>query len=83
MFALFECFFILIVKIIFGEGFEPVAPLLSILSFGLFFVFYGVMIGGQIMLNLGMDKAFLNIQVLFQYLALLLMLPSYLIGGRK
>lgn len=39
------------------------------------------MIGGQIMLNLGMDKAFLNIQVLFQYLALLLMLPHTSLGA--
>lgn len=39
MFALLNAFSFLIVKIIFGEGFEPVAPLLSILSFGLFFCF--------------------------------------------
>lgn len=65
-------FSFLIVKIIFGEGFEPVAPLLSILSFGLFFVFYGVMIGGQIMLNLGMDKAFLNIQVFVSIFSLVI-----------
>ena len=52
-----------IVSILFGVNFLPMLPMVSILSFGVFAVFYGVFIGGQVMLNLGMDRAFLKIQV--------------------
>ena len=52
-----------IVSILFGDKFLPITPMVSILSVGVFSVFYGVFIGGQVMLNLGMDRAFLKIQV--------------------
>lgn len=63
-----------IVIILFGEKFLPILPMVSILSVGLFAVFYGVFIGGQVMLNLGMDKAFLRIQI---YIAIFSLLLNY------
>ncbi|WP_407289385.1 hypothetical protein [Raoultella ornithinolytica] len=54
----------IVLEVIFGGDFSPASPMLTILSFGLFAVFYGVLIGGQVMLNLGMDKEFLNVQVI-------------------
>lgn len=60
-----------IVRVIFGEQFMAVIPLITILSFGLFAVFYGVIIGGQVMLNLGLDRAFLNIQIIISVISLI------------
>ncbi|WP_162821964.1 oligosaccharide flippase family protein, partial [Escherichia coli] len=54
----------IVLEVIFGGNFSPASPMLTILSFGLFAVFYGVLVGGQVMLNLGMDKEFLNVQVI-------------------
>lgn len=56
-------------------------PMVSILSIGVFAVFYGVFIGGQVMLNLGMDKAFLKIQVYIALLSLLINLLFISKGG--
>jgi len=59
------------VSILFGPQFYPMVDILSILSFGLFCVFYGVLIGGQVMLNLCMDKAFLYIQIVISVISLI------------
>lgn len=60
----------LIVGVLFGPEFTPVIQMLSILSLGLFFVFFGTLIGGQVMLNLKLDKQFLWIQVIVSCLSL-------------
>lgn len=59
-----------IVKIIFGDEFIDASPMMAALSFGLFAVFYGIIIGGQVMLNLGMDKSFVMIQVIVSVISL-------------
>lgn len=59
-----------IVKIIFGDEFIDASPMMAVLSFGLFAVFYGIIIGGQVMLNLGMDKSFVMIQVVVSVISL-------------
>ncbi|WP_241640462.1 oligosaccharide flippase family protein [Rosenbergiella epipactidis] len=60
------------VIILFGSQFYSMIDILTVLSFGLFFVFYGVLIGGQVMLNLSMDKAFLNIQIIISIISLII-----------
>ena len=62
----------IIIKLLFGPLFLPSVNLLSILSIGLFAVFFGTLIGGQVMLNLGLDKAFLKIQVIISILSLVI-----------
>lgn len=61
-----------IVRIIFGLEFMSSAPMMVVLSFGLFAVFYGTIIGGQVMLNLGFDKYFLKIQIVVSVLSLVI-----------
>ncbi|EPR3507975.1 flippase [Serratia marcescens] len=56
--------------IIFGKAFLPSAPIVVILSFGLFAVFYGIIIGGQVMLNMGLDKVFVKIQIIVSVFSL-------------
>ncbi len=70
-----------IVLILFGEKFLPITPLVSILSIGVFAVFFGVFIGGQVMLNLGMDRAFLKIQVYIAVFSLILNFFFIRMGG--
>ena len=53
----------LIILVLFGHEFSDSVTVLYILSVGLFSVFYGIVVGGQVMLNLKMDKAFFNIQL--------------------
>ena len=60
----------IIIELLFGALFLPSVNLLSILSIGLFAVFFGTLIGGQVMLNLGLDKAFLKIQIIISILSL-------------
>ncbi|MBT0723486.1 oligosaccharide flippase family protein [Rosenbergiella sp. S61] len=60
----------LIVMLLFGKEFLPIISLVRILSIGLFAVFFGVFIGGQVMLNLGMDSAFVRIQIIIAILSL-------------
>lgn len=62
----------LIVKVIFGMDFINSAPMLTVLSFGLFAVFYGIIIGGQVMLNLGLDKSFVKIQIIVSAMSLVI-----------
>ena len=70
-----------IVLILFGDKFLPITTLVSILSVGLFAVFFGVFIGGQVMLNLGMDSAFLKIQVYIAVFSLVLNFFFIKVGG--
>lgn len=62
----------LIVRVIFGMEFTNSAPMLTVLSFGLFAVFYGIIIGGQVMLNLGLDKSFVKIQIIVSAMSLVI-----------
>ncbi|QES89315.1 oligosaccharide flippase family protein [Rhizosphaericola mali] len=49
----------LAVSILYGEKFMPVIPILEVLAWGAFFVFYGV-IFGNIMISCGLDKSYLK-----------------------
>lgn len=51
-----------VISIFFGPEFSASIPLLKILSLGYFSVFFGVIIGGQVVLGLKMDKQFVIIQ---------------------
>ncbi|MBF7685629.1 oligosaccharide flippase family protein [Acinetobacter sp. B10A] len=65
-----------IIYILFGIEFLQSYLILIILSFGLVAVFYGILIGGQIMLNLGMDRYFVKIQVIVSIFSIFL---SYIV----
>ncbi|AWD70008.1 hypothetical protein C0119_06975 [Acinetobacter schindleri] len=69
----------LLILILFGAAFSDSYIILFILSFGLMAGFYGILIGGQIMLNIGMDKEFVRIQVVVAIVSVamsLMILPS-------
>ncbi|WP_260924889.1 oligosaccharide flippase family protein [Novosphingobium sp. 9] len=61
----------LMISVIFGQAFLPALPIFLVLSFGLIAVFYGLLVGGQVMLNLGYDRAFLNIQIVVSVASLI------------
>lgn len=69
------------ILILFGKEFLPSYTILIILSFGLFAVFYGILIGGQIMLNLGLDKEFVKIQLVVSMLSITLTCIILPFGG--
>ena len=60
----------IIILLLFGSAFSDSYLILVILGLGLAAVFYGMLIGGQIMLNLGMDREFVRIQVIVSVLSL-------------
>lgn len=69
------------ILLLFGSAFSDSYLILVILGFGLAAVFYGMLIGGQVMLNLGMDKEFVRIQVIVSVLSLLLNMMILPYGG--
>ncbi|WEH96908.1 hypothetical protein PYR77_13060 [Acinetobacter soli] len=67
-----------LISILFGNEFLDSYKILVILSFGLAAVFYGILIGGQVMLNIGLDKDFVKIQLIVSILSVsasLIILP--------
>ncbi|MDH0192416.1 oligosaccharide flippase family protein [Acinetobacter ursingii] len=67
-----------LILILFGIEFLDSYKILVILSFGLAAVFYGILIGGQVMLNIGLDKDFVKIQLIVSILSVsasLIILP--------
>ncbi|HGK4710711.1 TPA: hypothetical protein ACJ2WN_005580, partial [Klebsiella pneumoniae] len=63
----------------FGEQFSASSLLLKILSIGFVAVFFGVVIGGQVILNLQFDKQFVIMQLIVAIVSLILnfmILPS-------
>lgn len=54
----------------FGTDFLPALKVLNVLVFGFIFVFFGYIIGGQVILNLGYDKSFVSIQVIIASLSI-------------
>ena len=76
MWADFDRLFLIL--ILFGIEFLDSYKILVILSFGLAAVFYGILIGGQVMLNIGLDKDFVKIQLIVSILSVsasLIILP--------
>lgn len=53
-----------IISVFFGHEFHDSIKLIKILSLGYFSVFFGVVIGGQVVLGLGLDKQFVIMQSL-------------------
>ncbi|HDU3746081.1 TPA: oligosaccharide flippase family protein, partial [Klebsiella pneumoniae subsp. pneumoniae] len=69
----------LIILAFFGEQFSASSLLLKILSIGFVAVFFGVVIGGQVILNLQFDKQFVIMQLIVAIVSLILnfmILPS-------
>lgn len=71
----------IIILLLFGSAFSDSYLILVILGLGLAAVFYGMLIGGQIMLNLGMDREFVRIQVIVSVLSLFLNIIILPYGG--
>lgn len=71
------------ILILFGEKFLPSVDILIILSFGLMSVFFGIIVGGQVMLNLGLDNIFVRIQVIISILSVILNYFLIPYGGGK
>jgi PST family polysaccharide transporter len=70
----------LVVRILFGSGYEPVVPVLRILGLALPSVTCSIVLGVQCMLPLGMDKEFNLITILagiFNVAAALFLVPRY------
>lgn len=59
-----------IVNIFFGHQFSGSGKILHILSFGFLALFFGLIIGGQVILNLHYDKQFVLMQLLVAILSL-------------
>lgn len=59
-----------IILIFFGEQFSASALLLKILSIGFVAVFFGVVIGGQVILNLHYDRQFVIMQIVVAVISL-------------
>lgn len=72
-----------IVLTLFGKEFTDSYSILVILIVGLIAVYYGSLIGGQVMLNLGMDKEFVSIQIIIGVASLLLNILILPYGGGK
>lgn len=60
-----------IVSLLLGEQFKECIPLLNILSVGFVFLFLGIVIGGQVILNLGYDRQFVIMQVFVGVISLI------------
>ncbi|VUS60371.1 Putative O-antigen transporter [Klebsiella spallanzanii] len=69
-----------VILIMMGKGFEDSIYVLKILAFGYLFVFWGAVIGGQIVLNLKYDKQFVLMQwgvAFFSFICNILFLKKY------
>ncbi len=68
-----------LISIFFGNGFLDSIALVKILAIGYFSVFFGVIIGGQVVLGLGLDRQFVAMQSLVALFSLsfnYILLPS-------
>lgn len=72
MFIVVEIMGPTVIKILYGEKFKESIPIFLILNIGLFFVYYGYMFGVNAMLTMGMDKAFVRIQIVVAIISLVL-----------
>ncbi|MDP1063315.1 flippase, partial [Klebsiella pneumoniae] len=58
-----------VILIMMGAQFKDSINVLNVLSFGYVFVFWGAVIGGQIVLNLKYDKQFVQMQWFVAFLS--------------
>lgn len=61
-----------IILTVFGNQFAESIDVLYMLSLGFIFVFFGYLIGGQVILNLNFDKKFVNMQLVIAIISLAL-----------
>lgn len=71
----------IIIFLLFGSEFSDSYLILIILGVGLTAVYYGTLIGGQVMLNLGMDREFVRIQVIVSVVSLIINFAILPYGG--